>query len=505
LLLAAGVASNAHGAGILTQRGASNAGGAIAPVGASVAANLLAQQQAAAVASQSANQLSKITAALQSMQTMQTAARNLSLAGPSSVPDGLQTGGLVPDSGLARAGVANPVRDWTGAATPTAATAGGRTTVTINQTAAQAILSWNSFNVGRDTTVQFNQQQASWVALNQISASGVPSQILGSINARGQVYLIDPNGIIFGGAAQVNVGALIASSAAISDAQFTTNGIYSTESGLTYSPSFTAAGGPVTVQAGAEISTAAPAAVTTGGGFVLLLGTTVSNAGAITTPDGQAELAAGDNFLLRPGYSTSSNEASTTRGNEIAVNLDSKGSSLTGGSGKVTNSGVITADTGDITLAGETVTQDGVLLSTTSLAVRGTIHLLTSASDKYGSVTLADNSLTLVEPDLASTATALDGQRSALIAQSAVENSARSLQASKQFDDLSLLPDQEEDSRIEIVSGSKVEFQGGSQTIAQGGQVAVSAVNRVQTDNGAVIDVAGTYGVVSSAMTRKTG
>jgi filamentous hemagglutinin family protein len=496
LLLAAGVASNAHGAGILTQRGASNAGGAIAPVGASVAANLLAQQQAAAVASQSANQLSKITAALQSMQTMQTAARNLSLAGPSSVPDGLQTGGLVPDSGLARAGVANPVRDWTGAATPTAATAGGRTTVTINQTAAQAILSWNSFNVGRDTTVQFNQQQASWVALNQISASGVPSQILGSINARGQVYLIDPNGIIFGGAAQVNVGALIASSAAISDAQFTTNGIYSTESGLTYSPSFTAAGGPVTVQAGAEISTAAPAAVTTGGGFVLLLGTTVSNAGAITTPDGQAELAAGDNFLLRPGYSTSSNEASTTRGNEIAVNLDSKGSSLTGGSGKVTNSGVITADTGDITLAGETVTQDGVLLSTTSLAVRGTIHLLTSASDKYGSVTLADNSLTLVEPDLASTATALDGQRSALIAQSAVENSARSLQASKQFDDLSLLPDQEEDSRIEIVSGSKVEFQGGSQTIAQGGQVAVSAVNRVQTDSGAVIDVAGTYGVV---------
>jgi filamentous hemagglutinin family protein len=490
LLASVSPAGLAQAGNILSQRGA-----APAPVSASMTANLLAQQQAAAVALQSQNELAKISTALLAVQTAQTAARNAAAAAPSTVQNGLQNGGLVPDSGLAAAGVANPVQDWTNAATPTQTTAGGQTTVTINQTAAQAILSWNSFNVGKTTTVQFNQQQSTWVALNRIAASGVPSQILGSIKAPGQVYLINPNGIIFGGASQVNTGALVASSAAISDSQFTTSGIYSTLSGLTYAPSFTTAGGAITVQAGAQITTAAPSAVTTGGGFVLLMGTSVSNAGAITTPSGQTELAAGDNFLLRPGYSTSSNQASTTSGNEIAVQLDKKGSSLTGGSGTVSNTGVITADTGDITLAGETVTQDGVLLSTTSLAVRGTIHLLTSASDKYSAVTLGGNSLTLIAPDLSSTATALDSQRAALIADSAAENQVRYLQTNANFDDLSQLPDQQEDSRIEIVSGNTVEFQNGSQTVAQGGQVAVSAVNRIQTDTGALVDVAGTYGV----------
>ncbi len=490
ILAAVSPAGLAQAGNILSQRGT-----APAPVTASMTANLLAQQQAAAVAMQSQNELAKISSALLAVQAAQTAARNAAAAAPSTVQNGLQTGGLVPDSGLAAPGVANPVQDWTGASTPTQTTAGGRTTVTVNQTAAQAILSWNSFNVGKTTTVQFNQQQSTWVALNRIAATGVPSQILGSIKAPGQVYLINPNGIIFGGASQVNTGALVASSAAISDTQFTTNGIYSTLSGLTYAPSFTAAGGPITVQAGAQITTATPSAVTTGGGFALLMGTTVSNAGAITTPDGQAELAAGDNFLLRPGYSTSSNQASTTRGNEIAVQLDTKGSSLTGGSGTVINTGVITADTGDITLAGETVTQDGVLLSTTSLAVRGTIHLLASASDKYSAITLGGNSLTLVAPDLSSTATALDSQRAALIAASAAENQVRYLQDNADFNDLSQLPDQQEDSRIEIVSGNTVEFQNGSQTVTPGGQVAVSAVNRIQTDTGALVDVAGSYGV----------
>jgi filamentous hemagglutinin family protein len=482
--------ASALAAGILTQRGQTPA-----PVTASVTANLVAQQQSAAVATQSTNQLSKVATALLAVQAAQTAAQNIAIAAPSGVPNGLQTGGLVPDSGLASPGVANPVHDWTGASTPTQTVAAGQTTVTVDQTAAKAILSWDSFNVGKNTTVDFNQQQATWVALNQISASGVPSQILGSIKAKGQVYVINPNGVIFGGASQVNVGALIASTAAITASQFNTNGIYSPLSGLTYSPSFTDAGGAVTVQAGARITTAAPAAVTTGGGFVLLLGTTVSNAGSITTPDGQAELAAGDNFLLRPGYSTSSNESSTTRGNEVAVQLNTPGSSLTGGSGAVLNTGVITADTGDVTLAGESVTQDGALVSTTSLAVRGTIHLLTSASDPFSKVTLGGDSLTVITPDLSSTATALDSQRASLISQSTAENAVRYLQGNKNFDDLSTLPDEEEDSRVEIVSGNTVEFAGGSQTVAQGGQVAASAVNRIQTDTGAVIDVAGTYGV----------
>jgi filamentous hemagglutinin family protein len=483
--------SHAYAAGILSQ-GASS----IAPVPASITANLATQQQAQLVAVQAQNQLSRVTNALQAMQTMQTAARNLALAAPSTVPAGLQTGGLVPNSGLAAPGIANQVT-WTGAQTPTQAVAAGKTTVTINQTAAQAILSWNSFNVSRDTTVNFNQQgNTNWVALNRIAASGVPSQILGSIKASGQVYLINPNGIIFGGASQVNVGSLLASSANISNSQFLANGIYSSQAGSTYTPSFTNAGGPITVQPGAQIAASGPSTVTNGGGYVLLLGTQVQNGGSISTPDGQAALAAGDGFVLRPGYGTSSNAISTTRGNEVAIQLKTQGSSLTeNGSGLVVNTGLINASTGDITLAGETVTQNGVLEATTSVAVRGTIHLLSSASDPFSSVTLGSNGYTLVEPDLTSTATALDGQRASLVAASTAANGTRAAQFNQQFDDLSQLADQQDESRVEIVTGGTVDFQNGSDSSAPGGQIAVSATTRVQADNGAVIDVSGSYGV----------
>lgn len=451
---------------------------------------------------QTANDLAAAARAITSMQAAQAAAQSAAVAGANNlgldpvhpgqalpnVADGLQVGGLVPDSGIAAPGVANPVTSWTGASTPVQSVSAGKTTVTIQQTQANAILNWTTFNIGKNTTLTFNQS-AGDVALNRVTdPSGSPSQILGALSGAGQVYVINQNGIIFGGSSQVNVGALIASAANITDTQFTTNGIYSTKSGTSYNPSFTNAGGAVTVQAGAQIATLAPGSVTTGGGFVLLLGTNVSNQGAISTPDGQTELAAGDNFLLRPGYSTTANEASTTRGNEVAAQLNKAGSSLTGGSGTVSNSGMIIADTGDITLDGESVAQTGVLLSTTSVSVRGTIHLLTSASDPYGNVTLGNGSLTMIEPELDSNATALDSQRAALIAQSATETQV----ASPGFDDLSLLSDQEEESRVEIVSGNNVEFQGSSLTMAQGGQVAVSAVNRIQTDSGAVIDVAGT-------------
>ncbi len=451
---------------------------------------------------QTANDLAAAARAITAMQAAQATAQSAAVSGANNlgldpahpgqtlpnVADGLQAGGLVPDSGLEASGVANPVTSWTGASTPVQIVRAGKTAVTIQQTATDAVLNWTTFNIGKNTTLTFDQS-AGDVALNRVEdPSGSPSQILGALSGAGQVYVINHNGIIFGGASQVNVGALIASSADISDAQFTANGIYSTQSGNSYNPSFTDAGGAVTVQAGAQIATVAPGSVTAGGGFVLLMGTDVSNAGTISTPDGQAELAAGDAFLLRPGYSTTANEASTTRGNEVSAQLNSQGSSLAGGSGTVSNSGMITADTGDITLDGESVAQTGVLLSTTSVSVRGTIHLLTSASDPYGNVTLGGGSLTMIEPELDSSATALDSQRAALVAQSAAETPI----ASPGFDDLSLLSDQEENSRVEIVSGNSVEFQDGSLAMVQGGQVAISAISRIQTDSGAVIDVAGT-------------
>jgi len=442
----------------------------------------VAAQQAAAAAQQGQSAMRRSIEAIQAMQGAQAAARAAAAAAQRSVtmpqvvvPNGLGAGGLQ----------VAPNVTWSGANAPVQSANGNGTTVTINQTAPQAILNWQTFNVGAQTTVNFNQQAATWTALNRVTGNTGPSQILGQINAPGQVLVINQNGIIFGGASQINVGSLIASTAGITDQQFLTKGIYSNQTGNSYQPSFTGAGGKIVVENGALITTSAPTSVTAGGGFVTLLGAEVRNAGTIATPKGQALLAAGDDFVLRPGFGTSANQFSTTRGTEVAPLLYAGSAS-----GAVGNTGLILSQQGDITLAGRAVIQDGVLASTTSVNQRGTIHLLNSASDGAGSVTLTGNSLALVLPELSSTDTALNSRRDALVAASGMNP-----QAIGQFDNLSKLADRQDQSRVEIVTGGLVNFQNGSLTMAQGGQIAISAGKRVFTENGAALDVSGVRGV----------
>ena len=78
---------------------------------------------------------------------------------------------------------------------------------------------WNTFNIGSAAKVNFVQPSASSVALNRVTSSDA-SQIMGQLNANGQVFLINPSGILFGQGSAVNVGGLVASSLNISDANF---------------------------------------------------------------------------------------------------------------------------------------------------------------------------------------------------------------------------------------------------------------------------------------------
>ncbi|TAN49113.1 MAG: filamentous hemagglutinin N-terminal domain-containing protein, partial [Methylococcaceae bacterium] len=87
----------------------------------------------------------------------------------------------------------------------------------VNQTSQNASLNWQTFNVGRNAEVEFHQPNASSVAVNRI-ADPDGSQVMGRIDANGQVYLINPNGVLFGKDAQVNVGGLVASTLDIADA-----------------------------------------------------------------------------------------------------------------------------------------------------------------------------------------------------------------------------------------------------------------------------------------------
>ncbi|HTO05717.1 MAG TPA: filamentous hemagglutinin N-terminal domain-containing protein [Myxococcota bacterium] len=85
----------------------------------------------------------------------------------------------------------------------------GTSNVTINQTSNSAVLSWQSFNIAPGESTNFVQPSARALALNRI-LDGQASQILGNLNANGRVYLINPNGILFGQGAVVNVGGLAA-------------------------------------------------------------------------------------------------------------------------------------------------------------------------------------------------------------------------------------------------------------------------------------------------------
>jgi filamentous hemagglutinin family protein len=445
--------------------------------------NPQAQQQAANTQlQQSIANLGQAARGIAWLQGIQAAQRQTALGNPSSIPDGLGAGGL--DTG-------SLASSWVNASAPTQSTdANGKTVVDIQQTADKAIANWQTFNVGKNTIVQFDQASADWAILNRITDPAMaPSQIQGQIRAPGTVLIVNQNGIVFSGSSQVNTRNLVAAAANITDLQFQTNGIYGPDQST---PSFTNAQGNLIVQAGAQITTNAPSSVTQGGGYVLLMGQQVNNYGDIETPRGQIELAAGDNFVIRQGVGTDGNTFSTTRGNEIAPLLN-PGST----SGQVINetgTGLLLATEGDITLAGHDVQQNGVAVATTTVNTRGTIHLLNSASDTTGSVTLGDGAITAVaiEDD---GSTALNSQRSALIDASGAQDVLRASAASGLFDNLSALADLEDESRIEIVTGGSVNFDGNSLTLATGGQIAVSAVNRTFVADGAILDVSGQVGV----------
>ena len=185
--------------------------------------------------------LARTTQAMKSVQAMQSAARNAALKGPNNlglnpnlpggqlpnVPNGLVRGGLQVAPGVP-VNLAKPVEGedrklWQGAKLPTQTTSEGRTTVIIEQTKQQAVLNWRTFNIGKETTLRFDQERGGtnknqWIAFNKVNdPSGVPSQILGSIEAPGHVYVINANGIIFGGSSQINLRTLVASSLPIND------------------------------------------------------------------------------------------------------------------------------------------------------------------------------------------------------------------------------------------------------------------------------------------------
>ncbi len=94
----------------------------------------------------------------------------------------------------------------------------GVETVIIQESNRLAI-DWQSFNIGADERVQFVQPDSQALALNRVTGNDA-SQILGQLDANGQVILVNPHGILFGPDARVDVGGLVASGLDINPEDF---------------------------------------------------------------------------------------------------------------------------------------------------------------------------------------------------------------------------------------------------------------------------------------------
>ena len=233
-----------------------------------------------------------------------------------------------------------------------AVSAGGATIVgtpgktTINQTSQNAALNWQAFSIGKTEAVQFVQPNSNSVALNRVLGPD-PSSILGSLSANGQVFLVNPNGILFGQSAQVNVGGLVASTRGITDADF-----------MAGNYKFSGTGGGTVLNQGT---------INADGGYVALLGASVSNEGTISARLGTVVLAAGNAMTLDVAGDGLLNLVV----NEGAINA------------LVQNGGLIRADGGNVTLTAQAagslmsvVNNTGVLQAQSIDTRNGTIRLL---------------------------------------------------------------------------------------------------------------------------------
>ncbi len=151
-------------------------------------------------------------------------------------------------------------------------------TTTIRQDSSRLSIGWTSFNTTSQETVNFVQPSANAIAVNRISDPN-PTQFLGHLNANGQVWLINPNGVLFGQGAQINVGGLVASTLDVKDSALNT-----------LSRNFSGGGNGSIINQG-TINTL-------NRGYVALIGKTVSNQGNINTPNGSTQLLAGQDITL---------------------------------------------------------------------------------------------------------------------------------------------------------------------------------------------------------------
>ena len=199
--------------------------------------------------------------------------------------------------------------------------------LTVNQRSQNAVINWNSFSIGQPNTVTYHQPNASSATLNRVTGN-TPSSIAGRLNANGQLYLVNPNGIAITKTGIVNVGGgFVGSTLGTDDSDF-----------MNGKRRFRGNGHSASVSNAGRISAGK-------GGFVGLIGGTVSNSGMIRVPLGKVGLGSGESVTL---------DVNGDGFMQVAVPTASKAAN---GKGLIDVSGRISAAGGSIELQAATVKQ----------------------------------------------------------------------------------------------------------------------------------------------------
>ncbi len=293
-------------------------------------------------------------------------------------------------------------------------------TLTITQLLPKIILDWNKFNLANGDTIQFIQPSSSAAVLNRIYDAD-PTKISGAIKANGQVYLVNQNGILFNRGTQIDTNSFFASTLNITDEKFKAG----FGKGDNFTPAFegrydvtgaTTTTGPDSggiVVGGGSSALKAPTINAAAGGAVVIIAPVIDNkSGIIKSPNGQVILAAGRAAFL--SFPTTDTTASF-RGMLVEVKAD-KGAPLNLSDlikvSTVTNSGTISADGGNVTLAGLAINQLGRVSAASALLSNGSIYLqartidnATGSVNMTGQVNLSANSVTETPLDTSDTTT----------------------------------------------------------------------------------------------------
>src|SRR5688572_401278 len=177
---------------------------------------------------------------------------------------------------FAAEGLANPTGPAVAAGAASFNTVGKTLTVTNTP---NAIINWKGFSIGAGEITRFQQQGASSAVLNRVVGQD-PSAILGTLWSNGKVFLVNPNGVLFGQGSRIDVAGLVASTLNITDRDFLA--------------------GRLNFQAGAVSGSIVNQGeiVSASGGRIYLIAPDVQNHGLISSPSGEVVLAAGKTVSL---------------------------------------------------------------------------------------------------------------------------------------------------------------------------------------------------------------